>query len=117
MAQVLLDLPDDLAEQVQALAQSDRLGEVLSIGLNQPVMPAHIYSYILGFLISNPSPEAIAEFRPTPDMQKRLQTLLERNQAGTLTSQEESELQEYERIEHLIVMLKLGNLKSLPTAA
>lgn len=35
MAQVLLDLPDDLAEQVQILAQSDRLGEVLSLGLNQ----------------------------------------------------------------------------------
>ncbi len=117
MAQVLLDLPDDLAEQVQALARSDRLGEVLSIGLNQPVVPAHIYSYILGFLISNPSPQAIADFHPSPDMHERLQTLLERNRAGTLTSEEESELQEYERIEHLIVMLKLGNLPNLPATA
>ncbi|WP_216349363.1 hypothetical protein [[Limnothrix rosea] IAM M-220] len=106
MAQVLLDLPDDLAEKIQTLAQSDRLGEVLSMGLNQPMVPAHIYSYILGFLISNPTPEAIAEFRPTLEMQERLQTLLGRNQAGNLTPEEELELREYEKIEHLIVMWK-----------
>lgn len=106
MTQILLDLPDDLAEQVKTLAQSDRLGEVLSMGLNQPVVPARIYSYVLNFLISNPTPRAIAEFRPTPAMQERLQTLLERNQAGTLTPQEESELQEYEQIEHLMLVWK-----------
>lgn len=117
MAQVILDLPDDLAQQIQSLVQGDRLGEVLARALNQPVVPAHVYSHILNFLISNPTPEAIAAFRPTAEMQARLQTLLERHQAGTLTPQEKNELTEYERIEHLIVMLKLGNLQGLPTAA
>ncbi|NJN74096.1 MAG: hypothetical protein HC799_15445 [Limnothrix sp. RL_2_0] len=117
MAQILLDLPDDLAKQVQSLVQSDRLGEVLSMGLNQPVVPARIYSYILSFLISNPTPQEISEFRPTPEMQTRLQTLIERNHAEDLTPEEKKELDEYERIEHLIVILKLGNLTILPVAA
>jgi hypothetical protein len=38
-----------------------------------------------------------------------------RNQAGTLAEIEQRELDEYERIEHLIVMLKAGNLKFLKT--
>ncbi|MDF5708165.1 MAG: hypothetical protein PUP90_10910 [Nostoc sp. S4] len=43
-------------------------------------------------------------------MQQRLRTLLARSQAGTLTFTELQELNEYERIEHLVVMIKAGNL-------
>ena len=43
-------------------------------------------------------------------MQQRLKTLLNRSQTGELTDIEQEELNEYERIEHLIVMLKAGNL-------
>lgn len=43
-------------------------------------------------------------------MQQRLQTLLGRNKAGELTPIEQGELNEYERIEHLMVMLKAGSL-------
>ncbi|WP_273038043.1 hypothetical protein [Iningainema tapete] len=41
-------------------------------------------------------------------MQQRLQ-ILRRNKAGELTPKEQRELDEYERIEHLIVMLKAGS--------
>ena len=43
-------------------------------------------------------------------MIERLQTLLDRETAGELTPEERIELDEYERIEHLIVMIKSGNL-------
>jgi len=43
-------------------------------------------------------------------MQEPLQTLLELNRSGNLTELEETELREYEKIEHLIVMLKSGSL-------
>jgi hypothetical protein len=46
-------------------------------------------------------------------MQARLQTLLVRSHDGELTTTEQQELDEYERIEHLIVMLKTGNLPYL----
>ena len=46
-------------------------------------------------------------------MQKRLQVLLDREHIGKLTPSEQAELDEYERIEHIIIMLKTGNLKNL----
>jgi len=42
-----------------------------------------------------------------------LSTLLTRSKAGKLTPTESKELDEYERIEHLIVMIKTGNLAYL----
>ncbi len=80
--------------------------------LNNSPTPTNLYRYILDFVASNPTPKQIAEFRPTPAMQERLKTLLERDQ---LTASEQIELDEYERIEHIVVMLKAGHLKNLTT--
>ena len=108
MAQITLEVPDELSEQLEQLG--DRLPELLALSLQQPPLPARIYRYILDFLASEPTPEEIIAFRPTPEMQERLQTLLKRSKAGELTPTEEKELDEYERIEHLLVMLKSGSL-------
>ena len=111
MAQIILEVPDELSV---ALAQvGDRLPELLALSLQQPALPAHIYRYILNFLASNPTPEQIAAFSPTPEMQQRLRTLVERSQIGELTEKESLELDEYERIEHLVIMLKAGSLQYL----
>jgi len=110
MATITLDIPDDLLEQLSSL--QEQLPELLRQCL-QPTFPSQVYHYILDFLTSQPTPEQIAAFRPTPEMQSRLQTLLARNHSGNLTAIEQEELNEYERIEHLIVMLKTGNLPHL----
>jgi hypothetical protein len=39
--------------------------------------------------------------------------LLELNQSGQLTPSQQAELDEYQRIEHIVIMLKAGNLKNL----
>ncbi|YAF95387.1 MAG: hypothetical protein AB3A66_22965 [Nodularia sp. CChRGM 3473] len=106
--QITIDVPDELREQLAQVG--DRLPELLALSLQQPPLPARIYHYILNFLASQPTPEQIIAFRPTPEMQIRLQTLLVRSKAGELTLPEQQELDEYERIEHLIVMLKTGSL-------
>lgn len=46
-------------------------------------------------------------------MQNRLKYLLARSTEDTITPEESQELDEYERIEHLIIMLKTGNLPYL----
>jgi hypothetical protein len=46
-------------------------------------------------------------------MQERLRTLLTRSKAGELTPAEQQELDEYEQIEHLVIMLKAGSLPYL----
>jgi hypothetical protein len=83
------------------------------LSLQQPAIPTQVYQYILNFLASNPTPQQIAEFKPTPEMQNRLRTLLARNKAGELTPIELQELNEYERIEHLIVIIKPSNLSTV----
>lgn len=118
MARITLDIPDHLAEQLTQLGEnpSDWLQQRLPAlieGTQLPILPAQVYRYILDFMTSNPTPQQIAEFNPTPEMQERLRSLLSRNKLGDLAPSEEAELKEYEQIEHIVVMLKTGNLKAL----
>ncbi len=111
MATITLDVPDELAD---ALARTgDRLPELLALSLRQPALPASIYRYILDFLASQPTAEQLVAFAPTPAMTERLQWLLARHTAGESTPAETAELDEYERIEHLMIMLKAGGLPYL----
>ena len=114
MTTITLDVPDELADQLAPVR--DRLPELLALSLHQPAIPAHAYRYILNFLASNPTPEQIATFSPTPEMQDRLQTLLDRSRSGELSEAEQAELDEFEHIEHLVVLIKAGNLSSLTSA-
>ena len=111
MPTITLDVPEELSDQLAAVR--DQLPELLTRTLQQPTLPAHIYRYVLQFLASNPTPQQIASFGPTPEMQERLRTLLARNSDGELTPAERIELDEYERIEHLMVMIKAGSLPYL----
>lgn len=114
VAQIIIEVPDELSQQLAQLG--DRLPELLTLSLQQPPLSAYIYRYILNFLASNPTPEQITAFSPTPEMQSRLRVLLERSKAGELTTQERLELDEYEQIEHLVIMLKAGSLKYLKSS-
>lgn len=108
MATITIDVPDALAEKLSS--HQERLNEILTLGLGElsPV-PNQVYQYILNFLASDPSPDEIIAFRPLPEMQERLRTLIAREKTQGLTSAERSELEEYERIEHLMVLLKANN--------
>jgi hypothetical protein len=108
---ITIEVPEELSEQLAQIG--DRLPELLRLSLQQPALPAHIYRYILNFLATKPTPQQIIDFRPTPEMQDRLRTLLTRSKAGELTPVEQKELDEYERIEDLVIMLKAGSLSYL----
>lgn len=111
MTTITLDVPDELAASLRRAG--DRLPELLALSLQQPALPASVYRYILDFLASQPTAEQIAAFAPTPEMTERLRTLLDRQAAGDITSVETTELDEYERIEHLMILIKAGNFPSL----
>jgi hypothetical protein len=109
---ITLEVPEELSQQL-AILGNERLIELIILSLQQPPLAAHTYRYILDFVAANPTPEEIANFRPTPEMQTRLRILLERSKAGDINERERIELNEYERIEHLVIMLKSGNLKNI----
>jgi hypothetical protein len=74
---------------------------VLERGLSHPSpVPHEVYRSILEFLASNPSPEAIVNFKPSSRVQERIRELPEKNRTEQLTPTESAELDEYERIEH-----------------
>jgi hypothetical protein len=114
MATVTIEVPDELSELVERAG--DRLPELLARSLREPTLPAHVYRYVLDFLASRPTSEQVAAFGPTPEMIGRLQTLLGWETAGQITPEERAELDEYERLEHLIVMIKSGALQHLTGA-
>lgn len=117
MARITIDVPDDLLEQLAEMGGSveetlrDRLPQLLQA--QPPILPTHVYRYVLDFLASQPTPAQIAAFRPTAEMQERLQTLLAQSQRGVIAPEALQELDEYERLEHLVILLKLGNLPYL----
>ncbi len=56
-------------------------------------------------------------FKAPDEIQSRVRALLDRNKAGALTPDENAELDEYENIDHFIMMLKAGNLQAFSAAA
>ena len=115
MRTITLQVPDELADQLAAM--QDRLPELLALSVRQPALPAQLYRTILTFLAGAPSAEEFAAFAPPPETQQRLQALLDAERAGTLTAIERAELDELERIEHLVILLKSGALPTLATAS
>jgi hypothetical protein len=67
---------------------------------------APLYDEFLDLLATAPTPEQILAFAPSASLQGRVDALLNRNRTVGLTEQEAHELDEYERLEHLVRLLK-----------
>jgi hypothetical protein len=115
MATVTIEVPDELSKLIAQAG--NRLPELLERSLREPALPAHAYRYVLDFLAGRPSPEDIAAFGPTTEMNERLRALMERESSGDITPAEKAELDEYERLEHLMIMIKAGSLNYLTGAS
>ena len=117
MPTLSIEISDDLMEQLAPIR--DQPPDLLHQCLQPAILSAQAYRYVYNFLSSQPTAEQIAAFRSTPEMQQRLAYLLDQNSNGKITPEQSQELDEYERIEHLIILLKAGNLPALsnPDAA
>ena len=116
MVEITIQVPEALAERIAEVR--DRLPEVLAVGLRDlPPLPTEGYRYVLEFLASNPSPQAIVDFDLLPAMQARASELLTRERASQLTAAGAAELDEHIRIDNLLSTLKTGALKRLKTAS
>ncbi|MCH8047355.1 MAG: hypothetical protein IID44_26950 [Planctomycetes bacterium] len=70
-----------------------------------------VYDDLLDLLAQSADPERLRAFRLSDEKQTRLDGLLEKNREGTLSADESSELDNYERFEHLVRMLKARSLQ------
>ncbi|MEB3288942.1 MAG: hypothetical protein VKI82_03440 [Leptolyngbya sp.] len=121
MAQITIDIPDDLAQQLAPYQSqfSDLFTRLIATTLlsQQPPeqavpMPnllnsSSLYQEILDLLISQPTSEQIIGFKVSEASQSRLQTLLQKNRETALTPAETAELDLYEQLDTLIGLLKV----------
>lgn len=68
--------------------------------------PSSILEEIAAFLASGPSREEILEFRPSEAVQQRARELLDKQQAHSLSWEEERELEQFQNAELLMRLTK-----------
>ena len=105
MRELRIQVPDALAVKIESI--QGRLPEVIEAGLGEmSPIPNQVYRAILELLIRQPTPKEMMEFAPSPEVQVRVSLLLEKNRQGVLSHAENDELDEYQRINHLVTMMK-----------
>lgn len=66
-----------------------------------------LFDEILEFLASTPTPQQIIDYQPPEPLQQRLSDLLARNRSGGLSEIEQTELDEFLRLNRFMSRLKL----------
>jgi hypothetical protein len=123
MAELTIQISDELAQRLKPL--QNRLPELLWQLLDvvnlqttsEPIVktgvvdiPA-VYQEVIDFLIKRPTPEEIMAFKVSPKAQTRLEVLLAKNRSATISPMELAELDVYEQLDHLMILLKARALQ------
>ena len=61
-----------------------------------------VYMELVDFVARGSSAEQVANFRPSPEAQKRVAELLERQRESELTEEETAELDGFVQLEHIL---------------
>lgn len=105
MVQMTLQVPDELAERIRPLRSW--LPTILELSLvGYRTTATATATEVIEFLSHEPSPQEVLEFLASDRSQSRLRRLLALNEAGLLGEEEARELEELQKIEHILVMLK-----------
>jgi len=76
-------------------------------------IPVTAYDEFAEFIALPPTLEAVAEFRLSDELEARIHDLLVNNRSRALTAEEQAELDEYVRVEHMMRMAKLRAIAKL----
>ena len=71
------------------------------------------YQEIVDFMATPPTLDAMAAFRFSESIEARINDLLEANRNRRLTDAEAAELDEFDKLEHMMRMVKLTALEKL----
>jgi hypothetical protein len=72
------------------------------------------FDEILDFLAASPTAEQLVNYQPPVALQQRLSELLNKNRSGGLSDAEQSELDEFLRMNRFMSRLRLKARKHLP---
>ena len=100
-----MDVSDELAERLRPIRLW--LSTVLELSLvGFRTLAIQTASEVISFLSANPTPQEVLDYHVSESAQARLRQLLVLRQAGLLGEGQQQELDELEKIEHIIIMLK-----------
>ncbi|HXU31421.1 MAG TPA: hypothetical protein VN851_12655 [Thermoanaerobaculia bacterium] len=105
MTSLTLAHSDDLAQRLRPLEPF--LSTVLELSLvGFQTAASATATEVIQFLSGDPSPKEILAYHASERTQERTRRLLALNQAGLLSVEEQRKLDELEKIEHLVRLLK-----------
>jgi len=121
MAQLTIDIPDELAQKLApfqnqlseffanliATSLLDKLVPKPEVLTDQEFLISPTYLEILDFLINRPTSKQITNFKVSEESQIRLQELLQKNRETDLNPSEVLELNLYEQLDTLMTMMKV----------
>lgn len=114
-----LDLSEDLAARLRR--HREAIPRILELGLRELIAAGQPgfkgMAEVLETLAKLPTPQEVLALRPSPSLQERIDSLLEKNRATGLSSEEEQEWERYQYLEHLVRMAKARALASPDSAA
>ena len=64
------------------------------------------YLEIIDFIAAGTTPETVIEFKPSPEAQRRVIDLIEREKGTCLSPEEKTELDHFLELEHILRMAK-----------
>ncbi len=111
--EISLNIPDELLPKLRL--RQHQLARILSLGLRElEAAPSGSFTGltdVLEFLAGLPAAEEILRLRPSPQLQARLDRLLEKQRTEGLNAEEEIDWQQYQYVEHLVRKAKLSAMK------
>jgi len=105
MVQMTMKVPEELAKRLRPIRSW--LPTVLELSLvGFKTLATQTASEIIAFLSTNPTPQEVLDYHASERSQTRMQQLLTLHKEGLLGKSEQLELDELEKIEHILIMLK-----------
>ena len=113
MTEMTIEVRDSLAPQIQSFGGWISTIIELAAANFKMSAPQKASAELIDFLSNNPLPSEVMNYFLSETLQKRLEFLLDLNGEGKISEAEEKELDEWERIEHIAIMLKAQAGKQL----
>ena len=64
------------------------------------------YEEIIDFIAAGSTPESVVAFHPSESARKRVAELVGRSREGSISPEDQSELDDYLQLEHIMIMAK-----------
>jgi len=110
MTSVTVEIPADLERSLAPL--HDRLPQILALGIRELNADGSLgfegAADVLEFLAGLPTPDEILRLRPSPELQVRIDDLLDKSREQGLSAEEEHQWQQYCYLEHLVRKAKIN---------